>query len=315
MSVKYAKNLIGDWEKDQFEPQRVVLQNIYETNWNKLTNDFNNLKDTLERNQKLAQLKYGGDISNIQEESYDRVKNYYQDLANRGLSSSGMVSQLERANTEATGQEVDKALSSLLKQSSEGVSALSEATGKLADSQSELNRDLANDLGSIGEAEAANLRAYADLVSSISESDEQRKSTARRSGSGGSDIEKEDNEFYRRMGIMDTLNSEDYTDDEKRYILASEYDVPIEQVNSLLSGINYSKTNTKLNQAIDDYNKSKNNRILKPTGSNTVPDRIINGINLALNKSHIDKINKLKTDLSKYTYADIIDILNNLGKQ
>lgn len=308
MSVKYAKNLIGDWEKDQFEPQRVVLQNIYETNWNKLTNDFNNLKDTLERNQKLAQLKYGGDISNIQEGAYDRVKNYYQDLANRGLSSSGMVSQLERANTEATGQEVDKALSSLLKQSSEGVSALSEATGKLADSQSELNRDLANDLGSIGEAEAANLRAYADLVSSISESDEQRKATARRNSSG-SDIEEEDNEFYRRMGIMDTLNSEDYTDDEKRYILASEYDVPIEQVNSLLSGINYSKTNTKLNQAIGNHNKfSKYNKV----GFKTIPDRIINS---ALDKIYENRINKLETDLSKYTYADIMDILNNLGKQ
>lgn len=308
MSVKYAKNLIGDWEKDQFEPQRVVLQNIYETNWNKLTNDFNNLKDTLERNQKLAQLKYGGDISNIQGESYDRVRNYYQDLANRGLSSSGMVSQLERANTEATGQEVDKALSLLLKQSSEGVSALSEATGKLADSQSELNRDLANDLGSIGEAEAANLRAYADLVSSISESDEQIKATARRNSSG-SDIEEEDYEFYRRLGIMDTLNSEDYTDDEKRYILASEYDVPIEQVNSLLSGINYSKTNTKLNQAIGNHNKfSKYNKI----GFKTIPDIILNS---ALDKIYENRINKLETDLSKYTYADIMDILNNLGKQ
>lgn len=307
MSVKYAKNLIGDWEKDQFEPQRVVLQNIYETNWNKLTNDFNNLKDTLERNQKLAQLKYGGDISNIQEGAYDRVKNYYQDLANRGLSSSGMVSQLERANTEATGQEVDKALSSLLKQSSEGVSALSEATGKLADSQSELNRDLANDLGSIGEAEAANLRAYADLVSSISESDEQRKVTA--ASRRGSDIEEEDYEFYRRLGIMDTLNSEDYTDDEKRYILASEYDVPIKQVNSLLSGINYSKTNTKLNQAIGNYNKySKYNKI----GFKTIPDIILNS---ALDKIYENRINKLETDLSKYTYADIMDILNNLGKQ
>ena len=41
---KYVENLIGDWETGQYEPVRQAEQSKYNTNWNRLANEFEYLK-------------------------------------------------------------------------------------------------------------------------------------------------------------------------------------------------------------------------------------------------------------------------------
>lgn len=274
--ARYAENLIGKWEDNQFEPQRLAVQNTYNTNWEALTNDFNNLKDQLERNQKLAQLEYGGQIGNIQNNAYDRTSQYYQNLANRGLSSSGMVDQLSRANTEATGQEVDKALEGLLSVTSEGVKALSDAGHNLALKQQDLNRGLADDLGAISDAEAANAQAYANLVANITQSANQRAASY---GGSRSKDEEETEELQRRMLIADTLMSDKLTDVEKARNLIIELDVPVDIANEAVFAHN---TNNLIKERDDLQNK------VLPYNYN---------------------LYKLNQQLDGYTYKELYDIL------
>lgn len=321
--TRYAENLIGKWEDDQFEPQRLAVQNTYNTNWEALTNDFNNLKDQLERNQKLAQLEYGGQIGDIQNNAYDRTSQYYQNLANRGLSSSGMVDQLSRANTEATGQEVDKALEGLLSVTSEGVKALSDAGHNLALEQQDLNRGLADDLGAISDAEAANAQAYANLVASITQSADQRRASY---GGGSKDEDEEYDEIYQLITIKDIMNNPETSDDDKYFELVKDAAVTPEQAEKILSSYNYNKISDELSKAQSTYNENTRNlKAYNPVaeGSNPVTNALVMvnpvtatarwGIGLPIVKHSVKSseknLNKLQKDIEKYTYEDLKDIM------
>lgn len=306
--ANYAKNLIGDWETEQYEPLRDVALSRYQTNWNKLTNDFNALKDKLERNQKLAQIQYGEALNDIQSNAYDRMRYTYEDLANRGLSSSGLVNQMAKANTTATGEEVDKVLSSLLKTSSEGVNTLSNAVSNLAASQSGINQDLANDLAGIGDAEAANAQQYANLVADINESAAQRAATY------GSGDDEELDRMYQLITIKEIMGDDETSDDTKYFDLIHDAGVSSKQAESILSSYNYNKTNEKVKNASQKLSKNTSN--LQNYLNNTrylSPNNPLKKAGLLLHKGNQtranNQLNKFNEELSKYTYEDLYKIL------
>lgn len=311
---KYAENLIGDWETGQYEPQREALQKSYNTNWQKLTNEFNVLKDKLNKKMSDAQINYGEEINNIQNNAYNRMNNAYQDLANRGLTGSGMVDLTSRANTKTTGEEADKALSDLLSVTSEGISGLYNATNKLAEQQSGLSGNLANALADVGDAESGNGQQYANLIAGIAGSAEGRAaSRAASGGSGKSKKEKEQNDIYRRMGIIDILNDTTLSDVEKKQILAIEYDVSSSDADDMLNSYKYKalvpKLESRNNDLAEIIKKVNNlNAYVSPVPEFDYIQRN-NRLNSQLNNTQKD-VDALNKELSKYTYHDLWDILN-----
>ena len=110
----YAENLIGNWETNQYEPQRQVVRDVYRTNWNKLTSDLNTLKDQLNRNFERAKITYGDTLGQTTNDSFSRMYNVENNLANRGLTGSGLINRYNQSDIAKKGDETNTALSKLL---------------------------------------------------------------------------------------------------------------------------------------------------------------------------------------------------------
>lgn len=343
---KYAENLIGNWEKDIYAPQSKVTQDIYQTNWNKLSNDFQDLKDKLARNFDTARLEYSNVLNNVQDSSFNRMNNANIDLANRGLSSSGMLDKITQADTQVKGQEVDKALASLLGTNSGAIEGLSQGVSKYAQKQTGLAGDLAKDLGQLTGADAANMQQYGGLVAGIGESAAKR--AASRAASGGSrslaeyqqKAQDELDEYYRKLAIQDTLHDSSLSDDEKLKVLVNDLNVSAGDAKSAISSTNYQNTQDKIRQRQNDIERlnSIGNKIRSTLGiSADTGDKIgnvldktsmvtgllspdpyakavasifgsLNPINIA-NTVKRQQINNLNKKLSDYTYTDLYDLL------
>ena len=313
---KYAENLIGNWEKDIYEPQKQVTKDIYQTNWNKLTNDYNTVRDKLNRNFQLAREQYANTLNDVQNSSFNRMNNANIDLANRGLSSSGMLDLVSQADTQSKGEDVDKALAKLLNTNNATLTGLTEGVMDLGSKQSGLAGDLGTDMGKLTDADAANMQQYGGLLGSIGESAAGRASS--RSGGGSSRLKKaeeERNEIYRRMGIVDTLNDDTLSEQEKRIILTSNYDMPIQDANDAISAQNYTNTKTKLDKANRNLNRLNSNALEYSNPKNVLnyisPIRTgAKSVNNLLIKNAQNKVDKLNDELSNYTYEDLWNILN-----
>lgn len=314
----YAENLIGNWEKDIYEPQKQVTKDIYQTNWNKLTNDYNAVRDKLNRNFQLAREQYANTLNDVQNSSFNRMNNANIDLANRGLSSSGMLDLVSQADTQSKGEDVDKALASLLDTNNATLTGLTEGVMDLGSKQSELAGDLGTDIGKLTDADAANIQQYGGLLGSLGESAAGRASS--RSGGSGrlKKAEEEQNELYRRLGIIETLNDDTLSEQEKRITLTSVYDMPIQDADDAISSLNYTNTKTKLDKANRNLNRLNSNALEYVNPNNPLNNigvvRTIrkgaSGINDLLRKSTQSKIDKLNDELSNYTYEDLWKILN-----
>lgn len=311
---KYAENLIGNWEKDIYEPQKQVTKDIYQTNWNKLKNDYNTVKEKLARNFELARNEYANTLNDVQNSSFNRMNNANIDLASRGLSGSGMLNLITQADTETKGEDVDKALSSLLNTNNANLSGLAEGVMDLGSGQISLASALGSDIGKLTDADAANNQQYGGLLGSLGESAAGRAGSSS-SGSGRlQKAEEEQNELYRRLGIIQTLNNDELSEQEKRVILTGSYDMSIKDANDALSAINYRSTSDKLNSAKNKYSKYLRNELEYINPNNPLNSSIIRktakNINNALLNSSKNKINNLQNELSNYTYEDLWNILN-----
>ena len=314
---KYAENLIGNWEKNIYEPQKQVVQDTYQTNWNKLSNDYEAVKEKLARNFQLAREEYANTLDDVQNSSFNRMNNANIDLATRGLSGSGMTDLVQQADTQAKGEEIDKALSNLLNTNNASLSSLAEGVSTLGTGQNKLAGNLSSDLGDLTDADAANNQQYGDLLGSIGESAAGR-AASRASSSGGSsdDIDDEENEIYRRMGIMDTLEDDTLTDQEKRIALTYNYDMNIDDANAAISSRHYTQTKDKLDKASRNLSKYTKNALEYENPNNilnTLAKRIrtgAKGINNLLLKGTQKNVNNLNDELSNYTYTDLRDLLN-----
>ncbi len=319
--TSYAKNLIGDWETEQFEPLRQVAQSQYQTNWNKLTNDLNNLNEQLDRNFKNARIQYNNALSDTAKTSYLRLYNAEQDLANRGLTGSGLLNVYNTGNTEQLGKENNALLQNLMSANKANVEGGLSGLDTYARNATDLAGNLANDLAGITDAEGDNLRAYNDLVSSISES------AANRSLKYSTDKNDEETDrLYQLITINDIMNSENTDDSTKFSELVTEAAVSPEQAERILSSYNYNKVNAKIEDNQRLLQKSKNNLekyknakfINGLTGFTTLqspnnPLAAIRGLGYGITKlnenNRTKKLNELNQELSKYTYEDLKNIL------
>ena len=320
---KYAEDLIGNWETGQYEPQRAVTQNIYQTNIDKLSNDFNTLKDKLARNFQNAQMEYANTMNAVQNESFNRMRNANIDLANRGLSTSGVGNLVEQADTQRKGQDVDKALSDLLAVNNASIEGLTEGTMNLGRKQTDLASGLAGDLGGITDQEAANAQQYANLIAGIGNSAAGRAaSRAGRSGrsSGKTKEEEETDEIKRRILIADTLASQDLTDDQKKEYLVTYLDVPGDTAIAAVDGYNMNnqlKANrasiSKLQDQIDNYNL--NSARWKAIANNPNMPGVFRGAMNVFNVPNAqsyyatNRLNKLQNETSGMTYTDLAELL------
>lgn len=318
---KYAEDLIGNWETGQYAPQKSVTQDVYQTNWNKLSNDFNTLKDKLARNFNNAQMEYTNTLNDIQNQSFNRMRNADIDLASRGLSNSGVGNLVTQADTQSKGADVESALSSLLDTNSASIEGLTQGVTNLGQQQSSLAGKLAGDLGNITDQEAANAQQYANLVAGIGEGAAQR--AASRAGSGRSKKSQEEelnDEIKRRLLIADTIASKDLSDDEKQKYLYEYLDVPSDVAASVVKGYNdnialqntrkqlqnYNKTRATLNKASDTWSKVANYLPGLGTKATAKLFNIPNAINY-WGEQFTGR--PLQNRLNNLSYTDIYDLL------
>ena len=306
---KYAEDLIGNWETGQYEPQRNVTQNIYQTNIDKLANDFSALKDKLARNFNNAQMEYANTLNNVQNSSFNRLRNADIDLANRGLSTSGVGSLVNQADIQQKGADVDKALSGLLEANRAGVENLSQGVNAFGQGQTKLASNLAGDLGKITSQEAANAQQYANLIAGIGESKASRARVG--GGRGSSKEETEQDELKRRLLIGDTLASTQLTDEEKKKYLFEYLDVPNEVAEAAVNGYN---NNKKYNEQLATVNnwaeKLKNNSKSSTVGGQLARSAL--GLMGAIPYGQARAQRHLTTEQEKLNNMNYTDIYNLL---
>lgn len=301
----YAENLIGNWEKDIYEPQKQVTKDIYQTNWNKLTNDYNTVKEKLARNFKLAREEYANTLNDVQNSSFNRMNNANIDLANRGLSNSGMMDLITQADTQSKGEDVDKALASLLNTNNASLSGLAEGVIDLGSGQNSLAGDLSGDIGKLTDADAANMQQYGGLLGNIGENAAGR--AASRAKSGKSKDEKDDDEFYRILGIITTLNNSELSDDDKRIALVNNFDVDIDTTNKAIKGYNDNNLIDTTNNKIKKMQNSLSPWASASVNPNLPPwVRFISNIGLGTKRN---KIEEQKNKINGLTYSDLNEIL------
>ena len=282
--TNYVKNLIGDWETEQFEPLRQVAQKTYQTNWDKLTNDFNSLNEQLAQNFKNARIQHNNALLENARNSYMRMVNAEQNLANRGLTGSGLLNTYDAMNTQQTGQENNEALQTLMDANKANIEGRFSGLDVYNRNLNDLSGDLLDNLSGITDAEGDNLRNYRNLIADLSESYNSRNSKYSIQ-SAENDLEEEEQEFYRRKGILETLNNSELSDYEKRKILINEYALVLDNTNKALETMQYLK-------AVNDYDEY-NRRSVKDYFGNR-------------NK----KLQEYDNEISKYTYSDLWDLMN-----
>ena len=254
---KYAENLIGNWNTDQYEPLRDVTLNVYRTNWDKLQNDFDKYLDKVNRNLDLKRENYYNSLANIDRDSVARVGSAVEDLGKRGLLNSGVANRYIQANTAVRGNAVNNALADIVNTNNSMSANLADAVTKTADKENTLNANLAASLAGITGREQANAQGAANLAANIAGNAEARDMnnalvSAKLALSGsGSSKQKEADEAERRMLIYDTIRNKDMSDNEKVRYMSIYLDVPEEKGKAAIKAYND-------NQAINDAELARN---------------------------------------------------------
>lgn len=300
--ARYAQNLIGDWETEQFEPLRQVAQAQYQTNWNKLTNDFNNLNEQLAQNFKNARIQHNDAILNSSRDAYSRMYNAEQNLANRGLTGSGLLNTYNAINTEQTGQTNNTLMEDLMSANRANMEGRIAGLDTYANNVAKLSGNLADELAGITDAEGDNIRQYKNLVSDLNDSYASRSA---KYGSG-SDEDKELDDIYQLITINDIMSNDETDDTTKYHELVGDAAVTPEQAERILSSYNYKKTSAKLakkQNRLDEINYyvDKNYRSINSPEARWADKLVI--------KPKQNKINQLNKELSNYTYEDLKDIM------
>ena len=230
---KYAENLIGNWNTDQYEKQRDVTNAIYNTNWKSIQNEFSNYLDKVKNQLSSSRNTYYDTLSNLDKSSAQRINNIAEDLASRGLTNSGFADTYSQADTSAKGTDTNTALSKIVNTNNTYGENLGKMVSSSVSKENELNEKLGNALGKIAGNEEGSKQAYANVASGIAEQARAREmanalANARLGGSGGTSKKKEADDLERRMLIADTLSSTDLTDNEKIRYMSIYLDVPSE---------------------------------------------------------------------------------------
>lgn len=226
----YAENLVGPLDRSGYQKQRDAITQSYNTNWQNIQNQYKNLTDKIKRQQDQANENFANGLVQVASNSFDRMHQSNQDMANKGLTLSGIGNLMTQSDTQMKGDEIGKLLKSVGAAMSEGAEQLKNANQKIASQENELNKGYGNALGDVGSRETAAQNAFNNALADIAEAMEARQDNndlaakqRAASGSGRSGKGKEDeelNEFYKKMAITEILSSEDMTDRQKSNSLA-----------------------------------------------------------------------------------------------
>ena len=250
---KYAEELVGALDRSAYNQQRDVAQNTYNTNWENVQNQYRNLQDKLKLQQERANRDFAEGLVNVAENSFNRQRQGSGNLANRGLSASGLTNILNQADTMQKGEDIGNLLKTAGAISADTAGKLSQATSKAASEETGLLGKLANTLGDIGDAETALQNRYNNVLAGIAGAMDEREANnalqaAQRAARGGgsdksqelTDLENAREEFFKRAAIDEVLSSPDMTDQQKSNYLG------------IMFGINGG------DNIVDAYNKNVN---------------------------------------------------------
>lgn len=251
---EYAEELVGALDRSAYNQQRDVAKATYNTNWENVQNQYKNLQDKLKLQQQRANRDFAEGLVNVAENSFNRERQGSGNLANRGLSASGLTNMLNQADTAQKGEEIGNLLKTAGAISADTAGKLSQATSKAASEETGLLGKLANTLGDIGDAETALQNQYNSTLAGIAGAMDEREANnalqaAQRAARGGggsgksqelTDAENALDEFYRKAAINEVLVSPDMNDQQKANYLG------------IMFGINGS------DNIVDAYNKNVN---------------------------------------------------------
>lgn len=251
---EYAEELVGALDRGAYNQQRDVAKATYNTNWENVQNQYKNLQDKLKLQQQRANRDFAEGLVNVAENSFNRERQGSGNLANRGLSASGLTNMLNQADTAQKGEDIGNLLKTAGAISADNAGKLSQATSKAASEETGLLGKLANTLGDIGDAETALQNRYNNTLAGIAGAMDEREANnalqaAQRAarGGGGSgksqeliDAENALDEFYRKAAINEVLSSPDMNDQQKANYLG------------IMFGINGS------GNIVDAYNRNVN---------------------------------------------------------
>lgn len=219
-SREYAENLVGALDRSAYGQQRDVAQNTYNTNWENVQNQYRNLQDKLKLQQQKANRDFAEGLVDVAENSFNRQRTGSGNLANRGLSASGLTNILSQADTAQKGEDISRLLKTAGDISAGTADKLSQANTRYTQESTNLMGKLANTLADIGDAETAAQNRYNQTLAGIAESKDKRDAAAalqaaQRAASGSGSAENELEEFYKRATINEILASPDMSDDQK----------------------------------------------------------------------------------------------------
>lgn len=255
---EYAENLVGPLDRSFYDTQRNVAKQINQTNWENLQNQYKNLTDQLKRKQEQANIDFANGLVGVAEGSLSRMANANQDMANRGLSASGLNNLVEQSDTAVKGEQILNLLGSAGDIATATAEQLAGGNSTYANKAAQLNNDLAGTLGSINAGDIAAQMSYNQGLAGIGEDMEareadnelqaaQRAFNASQANRGSTEEEDKMNEIYKRRAIAETLSDDTLTNQQKANILRVIYD--IENANEAVGSYNQTAT------AIEDYNK------------------------------------------------------------
>ena len=253
---KYAENLIGNWNTDQYQPQKDVALQAYNTNWEKLQNDFTKYVDRVKKNLDNSRINYYNELNNADKSSFLRSNSMAENLSSRGLLNSGFASTYADANTSARGTDVNKALGDIVNTNTDYTDKLASLFNSISSGEDKLNSALADTLGGLGDKEQGAKQAYGNLVANLAGAAEAREmenalAAARLGGSGDSKkAQEEADELERRMLIADTLRSEDLSDQEKMRYLSTYLEVPSDIAKQVVEGYSNNKNIEKYSNKV-----------------------------------------------------------------
>lgn len=335
----YAENLVGTLDRSGYQKQRDAITQAYNTNWQNIQNQYKNLTDKIKRQQEQANEDFANGLVQVASDSFDRMSQSNQDMANKGLTLSGIGNLMVQSDTQMKGDEIGKLLKSVGATMSEGAEKLKDANQKIASQENELNKGYGSSLGDVGDSETAAQNAFNNALADIAEAMEARQDNndlaakqraASRSGSrsGTSKEEKELNEFYKKMAITEILSSEDMTDRQKSNSLAILFGT--KNSDRVVDAFNKNSTatdtrNAKIKELRNQANKIQrdyilNNRDVNPYMNSTLSyGNKINGNNISNNLSYaprqvVDYPNPAQDELNNLlntglTYEDLAKML------
>lgn len=320
---EYAENLVGPLDRSVYNQQRDVAQNTYNTNWQNVQNQYKNLQDKLKLQQQRANQDFAEGLVDVAENSLNRERMGSANLANRGLSASGLTNILNQVDTAQKGEEIGKLLKSAGAISTDTADKLSQATSKFAQEGTGLMGRLADTLGDVGDAETAAQNRYNQVLAGIAGAMDQREAenelqaaqrAANRASSGRSSAQRKANdeleEFYKRATINEILSNPDMTDSQKQNYLGIMFGV--DNAGNVVTAYNNNVN------ATDNYNKKlqeyENNLKKEQNVSNAYrreAEDLISSINSdRTKKSWDDSNNKARRD----AYYVLYDYINGNDK-